>query len=381
MKPLLLIAGFYAAINAAIFAGIGFTVGWPPKEPITIFHPDDPSRPEEQMALRALLEITTFSESVQPQVMVLGASGAAYGFPPSLMQASLPGFVPSTIATGGATVTEVRRLFDEIVWAAPPAVLRRSVLVLGMSYLMFCSDAHRYSGNLSTPTAWWQQPHITTHTQKAARRHPMILDNGNPVRRMLPRALVLAARRRFRIWGNLSDSLPLHVGEWFANRGLWRFQTMTIEKARRQRESLLTRSKAILEWYLGLSVKEQVEWHTEGLQKAGGILADDQFDSFDALLDRATSTGLTVVVVDLPLHSDHRRHSPVFQSFRTRLRDLVAAHAGGGRVHLIDLTESLPDEDFFDLAHAKKDRVDAWVDLLIDRMRPLLPDQSSRIRE
>ncbi|NQW47057.1 MAG: hypothetical protein HQ464_04720, partial [Planctomycetes bacterium] len=273
MKPLLLIAGFYAAINAATLAGIGFTVGWPPKEPITIFHPDDPSRPEEQMALRALLEITTFSEAVQPQFMVLGASGAAYGFPPSLMQASLPGFVPSTIATGGATVTEVRRLFDEIVWAAPPAVLRRSVLVLGMSYLMFCSDAHRYSGNLSTPTAWWQQPHITTHTQKAARRHPMILDNGNPVRRMLPRALVLAARRRLRIWGNLSDSLPLHVGEWFANRGLWRFQTMTIEKARRQEESLLTRSKPILEWYLGLSVKEQVEWHTEGLQKAGGIAA------------------------------------------------------------------------------------------------------------
>lgn len=381
MKPLLLIAAFYAAVNAVVIGGIGLTVGWPPKELVTVFRPDGPNGPDEQMALRALLEITTFSEATQPQLFVLGASGAAHGFPPSLVQDSLPGFVPSTIATGGATVTELRRLLDEIVWATQPAVLRRSVLVLGMSYAMFCPDAQRYKTNLSTPAAWWQQPHITTYTEKAVRRHPLILDRANPVRRMLPRGLVLAATRRFRIWGRLSDHVPLHPGEWLAQRGRWRFQTRSMQQAREEREARVPRPKPILEWFLGLSVEEQVDWFTGEHRRMGEIVDDVQFDRFAALLDHAASTGLTVVVVDLPLHSEHRRHAPVFESFRQRLRELVASQSGGGRVHYLDLTDSLPDENFIDLAHANKERVDAWVDLLVDRLRPLLPDQSPRSRE
>ena len=380
MKPLLLIAGFYAAVNAVVIGGIGLTVGFPPKELVTVFRPDGPNGPDEQMALRALLEIATFSEATQPQLFVLGSSGAAHGFPPSLMQARLSGFMPSTIATGGATVTELCRFLDEIVSNTPPAVLRRSVLVLGMSYAMFCPDAHRYGRNPSTPTAWWQQRHMMTHAQKAVGRHPLILDRGNPVRRMLPRGLVLAAKRRFRIWARLSDHVPLHPGEWLAQRGRWRFQTRSMQQAREEREARVPRPKPILEWFLGLSVKEQTDWITSE-HREGEILDDEQFDRFAALLDQAASVGLTVVVVDLPLHSDHRLHAPSFEPFRERLRELVASHPGGGRVHYLDLTESLPDEAFSDLAHAKHDRVDAWVDLLADRLRPLLPDQSARTRE
>jgi hypothetical protein len=59
--------------------------------------------------------------------------------------------------------------------------------------------------------------------------------------------------------------------------------------------------------------------------------------------------------------------------YQERLRNAVAAHVGRDCVHLIDLTAALPDEVFLDLGHARADRVDAWVDLLADRLRPLLP--------
>ena len=381
MKPLFLIAGFYAAINAVVVGGIGLTVRVPSEQLIDIHRYAGQGRPDEQMALQALLDIATFARATRPQLMVLGASGAAGGYPPSVVHSRLPGCTPSNLALGGATVTEVRRLLDEILWSTPPDILRQSVLVLGMTYAMFCSDAQRYPMNPRTPPLWWQQPRITTHTQMAVRRHPLILDSGSPVRRVLPRGLVLAAMQRLRIWSRLSEFLPLHPGEWLAQRGRWRIQTSSMKQAREQREARFPRPKPILEWFLGLSVKEQTEWFTQEYRRTGEILDDAQFDRFASLLDCAASAGMTVVAVDLPLHSEHRRHSPVFHSFKTRLCELVAAHTHGSRVHYLDLTEALPDEDFGDLAHAKKDRIDTWVDLLVERLRPLLPDQSPRSRE
>jgi hypothetical protein len=57
--------------------------------------------------------------------------------------------------------------------------------------------------------------------------------------------------------------------------------------------------------------------------------------------------------------------------YQGRLRPAIAAHAGHDRVHLLDLTAALPDEVILDLGRAKADRVDIWVDLLVDRLLPL----------
>lgn len=129
---------------------------------------------------------------------------------------------------------------------------------------------------------------------------------------------------------------------------------------------------------MGLSVVEQTRFMITQKSKAGPLLDQHHFDNLSRLLDGAISTGMTVVIVDLPLHSDHRRHFPALEEYRSRLGEVVTSHTGHDQVHMIDLSEALPDETFKDLFHATTDHVEDWVDLLIDRLKPFLPDSSSR---
>lgn len=381
MKPLLLIAGFYAVINAAVIVGIGLVRGSPAARPIAIHRDGAPARTNEEMGLELLLETVQLATSDRPQLIVLGASGAAGAYSPLALQARLPGFTASNLAMPGATILELRRVFDEVLWETPPSVLRESVLVLGISYTMFCSDAVRFSNNKASPQPWWTGEKVVTDVDKAADRSPPILDISHPLRHVFPRWLVLAAKQRLRIWDMLIELPSFHPADWLTQRGRWRVQTDAMRRARERRQAEFPRPQPILQWFLALPVERQVKWFMDETLRSGQLLDESQFDNMSLLLGRALSAGMTVVVVDIPLQSEHRRHAPWLPTFQARLGRVVAAHIDRRRPHLIDLTASLPDEAFSDLAHANAARTDDWVDLLVDRLRPLLQDQSPRSRE
>jgi hypothetical protein len=381
MKPLLLIAGFYAAINAAVLGTIVLSIGFPITGPIAVHRPGGPSQTNEEMALATLLETSQLARAHQPQLIVLGASVAAGAYPPAVVQPNLPGFMANNLAMPGATITEILHIFDEVLWAAPTETLRKSVLVLGASYTSFCPDIVRYSNIAGSRPVWWTAPRPMTYVRKAADRSPPILGIEHPLRAVIPRSLVLAAKQRLRAWGRLLEFLPFHPGEWLSQRGRWRCQTLSMRRERERHEAAFPKPKPILEWFLSLSVKEQTKWLIEQWGKTGTLLDQRQFDALSRLLDRAISADMTVVFVDLPLHGEHRLHTPVLAEFQERLGEVIAAHAGSGRVHLLNLTTALPDETFGDLAHANPKYVESWVDLLVDRLRPLLPDQWPEDRE
>lgn len=89
---------------------------------------------------------------------------------------------------------------------------------------------------------------------------------------------------------------------------------------------------------------------------------------------------MRVVVVDMPLHGEHLSHPEYRSPFKERLAVEVASvnaaiSGDGHRVAIVDLTTALDDQYFADLAHASKAGRPAWVGLLVDRLRPLLPGQ------
>lgn len=147
---------------------------------------------------------------------------------------------------------------------------------------------------------------------------------------------------------------------------------------RERHEAAFPAPQPIQEWLKGLSVEGQTRFMITQKSKAGPLLDQRHFDNLSRLLDGAIAAGMTVVVVDLPLHSDHRRHFPALAEYQARLGEVVASHTGHDRVHLIDLTEALPDEEFKDFVHAKPECVETWVDLLVHHLKSIPPDPSPR---
>jgi len=374
MKPLLLIAGFLVALNAAVIGGIGLVMGPTVPKPIDIHRPVGRQLSLEEIGLVALLETTQLSRATRPQLIVLGSSVPAEAFPPALVQAKLPGFTASNLAKPAATMTEIDQLFDEVCWVLPPHVLRGSLIMLGINWVSFTPDAVHYSMNATSHPAWWAPPAPVTFVRRAADRSPPILGIRHPLRAVLPRWLVLAGKQRLRIWGRLRDLLPAHPAEWLSRKGRWRFQTRAMRLERERHEAAFPRARPILERFMSLSVEEQTRFLITETSKAGPLLDPRHFDNLSRLLDRATSAGMTVVIVDLPLHSDHRRLLPALAEYRARLGSVVASRAGQRGVHLIDLTEAMTDDAFQDCVHAKANRVEDWVELLVDRLTPLLPE-------
>lgn len=376
MKPILLVIGFLIAINVAVIGGIGLVMGFPVAKQIDIHRPNGRTPSNEEIGLVALLETAQLARADRPQLIVLGASVPAGAYPPALVQAKLPSFAVSNLAMPAATMTEILQLFDEALWALPPEVLRESVIVLGVNWISFRPDVLLYSSVAASSPAWWAPPALVTYVRKAADRSPPILGIGHPLRALLPRRLVLAGKHRLRVWGRLREALPAHPGEWLSQRAFWRFQTTAMCLERERREAASPRPQPILEWFSSLSVSEQTDFYVAQRSKTGTLLDQRHFDNVSRLIDRATSAGMTVVIVDLPLPTDHRLRFPAIAEYRARLREAVADESGLGRVHLLELAEALPDAAFLDLGHAKTESVETWVDLLVNHLIPLLPDPS-----
>jgi hypothetical protein len=273
-------------------------------------------------------------------------------------------------------MAETLEVFDEVLVAAPPAVLRRSVLVIGVTSMAFWPEAFPFSSVMEPRSAWWSPPRPRTLVTHAAARSPALLDARHPVRRMLPRSIVIAAKQRFRCWRRLIEVLPAHPGEWLASRGTWRFQTASMQRRQRSQAVALPDKQTLP------PIKDQMAWHLAQAKRFGSPCDARQFDAFSALVRRATDCGMRVVVIDMPLHSEHLAHPSHFAAFKDRLADAVSAlnaeaHGDGHSVELLDLTAALGDVHFADLAHANKESRQAWVDLLVDRLRPLLADPPS----
>lgn len=381
MKPILLVAVFYAGLNAVILAIIGLTVGFSAPHKIHVGENERvPIMTLDEAGLSALLESPLLSIGDRPRLIILGASGPALAFPPRLVEAMLPDYEASNLAVPAARITETLVELDEVLDAVPASVLRRSVLVLGVTPLSFWPEAYPFSPVKEPRLAWWEAPRDWTLITQAAARSPALLDIRHPVRRMLPRSLVFAAKQRFRCWQRLSEVLREHPGQWLAQRSVWQLYTRYTKGHLRAPERDLAPADQFVRRHTLREIRKEVEWYIY-LQKRFGRPYDPlQFDALATLFRRATASGMRVVVVDMPLHSEVLHHPDYGSTFKERLAEVVAsvnaATSGEGkRVANLDLTAALGDQYFASLAHASKADRPAWVRLLVERLRPLLAEQ------
>lgn len=380
MKPILLIIGFYASLNAAILASIGLTVGFPPVQKNHVGEEHVPPMPLEKMQLAALLESPLWSIGDRPQLIVLGSSGPALAFPPRLVEAELPEYEASNLAVHGARMTETLVVFDEVLDAIPASVLRRSVLVLGVTSMAFWDAIVTTSPVMEPRVAWWKAPNERTLITQATARSPALLDIRHPLRRMLPQSLVLAAKQRFRSWWRLGEVLPVHPGEWLAHRGSWRFNSLDVERHLRPPQDASAPEERWARHQTLREIRKNLEHYLSQQKSLGRPYDPRQFDAFSTLLRRATANGMRVVVVDMPLHSELLHHPEYFSPFKERLAEVVAAvnadtSGESQRVVNLDLSAALGDQYFADWAHPITSGRPAWVRLLVERLRPLLAEQ------
>jgi hypothetical protein len=382
MKPILLIAAFYAGLNAALLGSIGLTVGFPAAHKIHVGDTESmPMMTLEESGLSALLESELLSTGDHPRLIILGASGAALGFSPHLVEAMLPEYETSNLAVPAARMTEMLVVFDEVVDAVPASVLRRSVLVLGVTPISFWPEAFPFSPVMEPRLAWWEARRDWTLITQAAARSPALLDVRHPVRRMLPRSLVLAAKKRFRSWRRLGELLPDHPGTWLGQRDAWRLNTRDMKWHRQASEATRTAAEEpMVEHEILPRIRQELEYFIALPRRFGRPYDPHQFDAFSTLVRRATASGMRVVVVDMPLHSEHIAYPEYASPFQKRLAEVMAAlnaatSGEGQRVANLDLTTVLDDQYFASLAHASKAGRPAWVGLLVERLRPLLAEQ------
>lgn len=381
MRPILLIAGFYAGLNAVILAIIGLTVGFPAAHKIHVGEGFMLTTPLEESGLSALLVSPLLSIGDRPRLIILGASGPAFAFSPRLVEAMLPDYETSNLAVPAARMTETLVEFDEVLEAMPTSVLRRSVLVVGVTSMAFWDEIIPIFPVMEPRHAWWQAPQERTLITMAVARSPALLDIRNPVRRMLPRSLVFAAKQRFRCWRRLGEVFHEHPGQWLAQRGTWRVNTRDMKWHRRATEPARAPAELFVAHEALPQIRKELEYVIDHQKRHFGRPYDPrQFDAFSTLLRRATASGMRVVVVDMPLHSEHLSYPEYESPFKERLAEVVAAaNAGtsgeGQRVAILDLTTALGDQYFADWSHPIKAGQPAWVRLLVERLRPLLAEQ------
>lgn len=381
MRPMLLIAGFYAGLNVAILGTLALSVGFPPAHRIHVADGDRvPIMTKEEMGLSALLDSVQLSFGDRPQLIILGASGPAQAYPPRFVQAVLPDYEISNLAVPGARMTETLVVFDEVLHTVPASVLHRSVIVLGVTSMAFLDEGDPFSPVMESRVAWWEVPRVRTPIRQAVARSPAFLDVRHPVRRMIPWPLVLAAKQRFRCWRRLGDLLPVHPGQWLAQRGSWRWNARDRKWHLLSPEGSSAPATSLWKHHTLPQIRKQLERYVAQARRFGRPYDPHQFAALSTLLRRATASGMRVVVVDMPLHGEHLSHPEYRSPFKERLAVEVASvnaaiSGDGHRVAIVDLTTALDDQYFADLAHASKAGRPAWVGLLVDRLRPLLPGQ------
>jgi hypothetical protein len=327
--------------------------------------------------MEMLLESKVLSRADRPQLLFVGDSIAAMGCRPAMLQAHLPDYQCNNFAIPAANVAVMRQTVEEILRSLPPRIRSGSAVVVFMNYWCFARDSFRGYGPADAGES--SSPPMTS-VDIAMQRFPLILDTANPVRRMLPAALIRAAKERFRIWRLVAVDWFTHPGDSAAKLPCWKVQTPVARAARLQRETAASpRPKTFHE----MTLEEQVASLDRDLGTLGDEFDRDQCENLVTLVRKATGAGMQVVIIEPPLPSRHRHGAPRLEPAKRRIAELVAPFVETGSAIVVDLTDALGDECFRDYAHPALGlpELEIWASLVADTLRGVLRPQSPRIRD
>ncbi len=368
MRYLGLTAFIAVLATALIQAGIVIAYGWPAIPwPVEVLSHPRVSFAEE--ARRAIFYSPGLSKSRQPMIVIAGASAAQEGFHPGVMQTVAPQLLTHNISMGGANISEVDQIIDHALKSEPRVeVLNNSLLVLAVSYAMFVPDQKRWRDPVFVPPEAIKQSEILTDIEREALRCPYACNSESHFFRIAPGWLVTKAKERYTFFLPIVRRLPVHPGDPLLRKNFWKQDPLKLHKRRSSKKPATDMPSAPPEPYLVMAHR-QMDFLTEYMGQPRGVLQDEQFDKLDALINKIRAYGLRVVIVDMPLPSWHRGKSPFFAPYQVKLRASLANHVENRSVEFVDLTATIPDDEFRDSVHPKAEAANHWARVLIEHLR------------
>lgn len=398
MRILLLIATSWLALNVAVYAAIGWTVGWPGRSPPidvpipkglpTRMHRDTSEDPDDagvqilldDFAVQFLLDVPLLSRAERPQLLVLGASSAAMALRPEWLQPYMADHQVSNLALYGTNLTAVRQTLDACLSELHPTLCRRSVVVLGVNHVMFRCDTAGMARQTNVPLSASGMTRRITIVDRAMLRCPLVLDDKHRVGRMLPTAMTDLLRERLRFWHSLVMGRNAYPGEWLAGQAWWRLQTPAAREHRIRRIASQQPGPKTWSEIRKMNVAELAERLTRSTPPSGPELDGDQFEQFVAIVRDAVTKGLHVVVIDMPLHR-LCRDAVNLEPYHQKLVEALEPFVREGSATLIDLSAAVEEEYFSDLVHPSRKGLRRWSTVLGENLAREIARQSPRSRD
>lgn len=321
-------------------------------------------------ARRAIFFTPDLAKSEHAMIAIIGASAAQEGFQPAKVKEEAPDLLVHNLSMGGANITEADQIIDIAIKATPSQIVRRSILVLAVSYPMFVPDNKRWSDPVFVPPDAIAEGKILTDVQREALRCASICDPSSPLFRRAPESLISFSRDRYALYLRLVPRLPSHLTDPVLKWNLWRYDPRRKPESKRTKKSSVNAVNTPDEPYLVMAHR-QMDFLTKYMGEPEGVLHSEQFDKLRALIDKANGAGFHVVVVDMPLPSWHREKSPFFVPYEAKLQDVLANYLSAGTIDFVSLVDVMPDEEFRDSIHPKAEAANHWARILVDRLRAL----------
>jgi len=366
MKSIGLVAFSAILVSSLMLGIITFFFGWPYSQlPVeTLSHPRKSFADE---ARRAIFHSSSLAKADKPMILVLGASAPQEAYLPTAIQALAPGYIASNLGIGGANISELDQVFDFVLKAAPPQVLRESFLVLTFSYGIFVPDAARWSNKIFVPRDIVEAGIFISDIEREALRCPSICNPESSFFKLVPHWLLAITKKRYEVILQLTPHLPVHLGDRLLRWNGWRYDPRYPGKSKRANEK---QPEVVLpppEPELVLA-KRQMDFITGYMGPPPGVLRDEQFERLAVLLNKAHAAGLHTVVVDMPLPSWHRAESPFFAPYESKLAAFLAPFVDTGKVRYIRQSDAIPDDEFRDSIHPKAEAANHWTKTLVDQL-------------
>ena len=321
-------------------------------------------------ARRAIFFTPNLAKTDGSMIVIVGASAAQEGFQPAIARAEAPDLLIHNLSVGGANISELDQIIDIAVNATPPQIIRRSVLVLAVSYPLFVPDNKRWSDPIFVPPDAIADGKVQSDIQREAMRCSSICDPSSLLFKHAPDWLISPFRNRYALYLGLVPRLPAHLTDPILKWKMWRYDPRRKSESKETKKSPSNASPLSDEPYL-IMAHRQMDFLTKYMGQPEGVLQDEQFDKLKMLIDKARGAGFRVVVLDMPLPSWHRLKSPFFTPYETKLQSVLASYTSAGTIDFVSLVDAIPDDEFRDSIHPKADAANHWARTLTERLRIL----------
>jgi hypothetical protein len=318
-------------------------------------------------ATRVVLYAPKLDQVKRPMVVVLGGSASQEGWLPDNIERLAPGFDSINFALGGPNMTEVEKVLDEVIRSTPADVIRRSTLVIGLTYLMFSPDSVRWQNPELVSVSEIERKEVATDIDRGMMRCPLVYSLKTLSGGGSPGLLERIALAHYRGYLELSQKLPAGViNLHLPLRQVWAFDPRGAHRSVAESQADAVPAELAGKW-IGADKARQT-FFNRFMGGKWGVIPDQQFETLAKIINIATNAGFRVVVVSMPLPAWHLEATSYFTPYHQKLQQTLAPLIKNQSVQYLDLMGTVRDDAFRDCCHPKESEAMNWSKVLVEHL-------------